>query len=124
MAPLAYPRVQDNTAEIFGRDVYLDSWVATTVYMSPYPTPADVWPDTAVQSIELMARVSLGWPGQPLASQQPLLASPAAAACLQPPGAQPLLAGCLLAGSACLSCPLLPVPGMCASALPGPSPAS
>ncbi|GAB4813434.1 hypothetical protein N2152v2_000480 [Parachlorella kessleri] len=47
---------QNNSASIFGQDVYLESWVATTVYMSPFPTPADVWPTTAVQSMAYMPR--------------------------------------------------------------------
>ena len=37
--------------------MYLESWVATTVYASPYPTAADVWPDTSVQSLEFMPQV-------------------------------------------------------------------
>jgi hypothetical protein len=35
--------LQDNNAEIFGNDVYMESWVATVAYFNPFPTTADVY---------------------------------------------------------------------------------
>jgi hypothetical protein len=33
----------DNTAVIFGNDIYMESWVATVAYFNPYPTTAEVY---------------------------------------------------------------------------------
>jgi hypothetical protein len=38
---------KDNDAEIFGNDVYMESWVATIAYFSPFPTTADVYTNPA-----------------------------------------------------------------------------
>ena len=35
--------LQDNSAIIFGDDVYMESWVATVAYFNPYPTTAEVY---------------------------------------------------------------------------------
>lgn len=32
-----------NSAEIFGDDIYMESWVATVAYFNPYPTTAEVY---------------------------------------------------------------------------------
>lgn len=32
--------VQGNVADVFGNDVYMESWVATPAYFNPYPTTA------------------------------------------------------------------------------------
>ncbi len=31
---------QGNKAEVFGNDVYMESWVATPAYFNPFPTSA------------------------------------------------------------------------------------
>lgn len=47
--------LQDNTAEIFGNDVYMESWVATVVYFNPFPTKADIYTNPLnIQPLTLM----------------------------------------------------------------------
>jgi hypothetical protein len=45
----------DNDAEIFGNDIYMESWVATVAYFNPYPPDADIYtnPDN-IQPLSLM----------------------------------------------------------------------
>ena len=45
----------DNDAEIFGNDIYMESWVATVAYFNPFPPKADVYtnPDN-IQPLSLM----------------------------------------------------------------------
>ena len=38
------PRLQGNTAEVFGNDLYMESWVATPAYFNPFPTQAGARP--------------------------------------------------------------------------------
>jgi len=47
--------LQDNDAEIFGNDIYMESWVATVAYFSPFPTKADVYTNPLnIQPLTLM----------------------------------------------------------------------
>jgi len=43
---------KDNAAEIFGNDVYAESWVQTGIYFNPFPTEAQVYTSTKqIQSL-------------------------------------------------------------------------
>lgn len=45
----------DNDAEIFGNDIYMESWVATVAYFNPYPPEADVYTNPLnIQPLSLM----------------------------------------------------------------------
>ncbi len=35
--------MQGNKADVFGNDIYMESWVATPAYFNPYPTSAREW---------------------------------------------------------------------------------
>lgn len=51
--------VQNNSADIFGNDVYMESWVATVAYFNPYPPTADVYTNPLnIQPIADMPPVS------------------------------------------------------------------
>lgn len=39
-APAPWPCLQGNSAEVFGNDVYMESWVATPAFFNPFPTSA------------------------------------------------------------------------------------
>eukprot|EP00889_Picochlorum_renovo_P005322 jgi/Picre1/32352/NNA_007698.t1 len=45
----------DNDAEIFGNDIYMESWVATVAYFNPFPPQADVYTNPLnIQPLSLM----------------------------------------------------------------------
>lgn len=47
--------MQDNDAEIFGNDIYMESWVATVAYFNPFPPQADVYTNPLnIQPLSLM----------------------------------------------------------------------
>ncbi|KAL4442679.1 hypothetical protein ABPG77_006673 [Micractinium sp. CCAP 211/92] len=56
-----------NKAEVFGNDVYMESWVATPAYFNPFPTSAAVYPESTVQPYSAFA----SWPAYPEVTSPP-----------------------------------------------------
>ncbi|KAL4424301.1 hypothetical protein ABPG75_001602 [Micractinium tetrahymenae] len=56
-----------NKAEVFGNDVYMESWVATPAYFNPFPTSAVVYPDSTAQPYSAF----VSWPAYPLVTSPP-----------------------------------------------------
>ncbi|PSC74203.1 root cap family [Micractinium conductrix] len=57
-----------NKADVFGQDVYMESWVLTPAYFNPYPTSAAVYPENTLQPYKNFT----GWPAyQQLLSPPP-----------------------------------------------------
>ncbi|EFN53548.1 hypothetical protein CHLNCDRAFT_53713 [Chlorella variabilis] len=55
-----------NKADVFGNDIYMESWVATPAYFNPYPTSAQVYPESVVAPYS-----ATSWPSYPLYTSPP-----------------------------------------------------
>ncbi|KAI3424151.1 hypothetical protein D9Q98_009511 [Chlorella vulgaris] len=56
-----------NSADVFGSDVYMESWVATPAYFNPFPTSAQVYPS----SVTVPYSSFTSWPALPLFTSPP-----------------------------------------------------
>jgi hypothetical protein len=58
--------LQGNSADVFGSDVYMESWVATPAYFNPFPTSARESLDWRLQRAGgWSALCGVGWTGPP-----------------------------------------------------------